>query len=440
MDVLSGCFCHRSMWLVYNEGMWLLSPAFFAYGLRRVLDGTRISAFYDWTGRYPKEWAKSEGKPRFWVHAVSVGEVVAASSIVAALKRKFTNSWLLVTTVTETGIQTAKQRIPNADAFAFLPFDINPFPKWAMERVKPDALILTETELWGNLMHEAKNFGAKVVLINGRISDATFARSQTPLGKKVYSWLLSHLDICLMRSKLDAERILKMGIEPKRVKVTGDVKLDQPQVGLSESIKASLQSELGLFSETLLFIAGSTHEGEEEAVLKAYQILSKQFPNLRLMIAPRHLERTERVVEIIKSFGLTPVRRSMCVGKPLRQKEVIVLDTIGELGKLYGLAAIAFIGGSLIPRGGHNIMEPVLHGVPVIFGPHIDNFRPHAELVLNEKIGFQVCDEKGLAQVAQKLLASESLRKTIAWQSEHLLSLHRGAAEQVVQSIAELII
>ncbi len=439
MSVVSGCFCHRNMWLVYNEAMWLLSPAFFAYGLRRIWDGTRISAFHDWTGRYPKEWAKFEGKPRIWVHAVSVGEVVAASSIVAALKRKFPNSWLLITTVTETGMRTAKQRIRNADAFAFLPFDITPFPKWAMERVKPDVLVLTETELWGNLMHEAKKIGAKVALVNGRISDATFARSQTPLGKRVYGWLLSHLDICLMRSELDAERILKMGISPERIKVAGDVKLDQPQVKLSESVKASLRSELGLFSDHLLFVAGSTHEGEEGTILRVYQRLVSFIPNLRLLLAPRHLERVESVMATVRSLGLTPVRRSMCTGKPLRQNEVIVLDTIGELAKLYALATIAFVGGSLIQRGGHNIMEPVLHGVPVLFGPYVDNFRPHAELLLREKVGFKVRDENELAETAQKLLTSEPLRRTIAWQAEQLLAQHRGAAERVANAIAELL-
>jgi len=418
--------------------MWLLSPVFFAYGLKRILDGTRVSALYDWTGRYPWEWSNSGGKPRIWVHAVSVGEVVAASSIVSALKQKFPNSWLLVTTVTETGMRAAEQRVRNADALAFLPFDITPFPKWAMERVRPDVLILTETELWGNLMHEAKKSGAKVALVNGRISDATFSRSQTPLGKKVYSWLLSHLDICLMRSELDAERILKMGVAPESVKVVGDVKLDQPQVRLSESVKASLRSELGLFSDHLLFVAGSTHEGEEETILRVYQRLCGFIPNLRLLLAPRHLERVESVMAAVRSLGLTPVRRSMCTGKPLRQNEVIVLDTIGELAKLYALAAVAFVGGSLIQRGGHNIMEPVLHGVPVLFGPHVDNFRPHAELLLREGVGFQVKDGNELFEIARKLLTSEPLRRTIAWQAEHLLARHRGAAGKVADAIAEL--
>ncbi|MCS7266263.1 MAG: hypothetical protein NZ805_15705, partial [Armatimonadetes bacterium] len=132
---MSGCLCRWNMWFTYNEAMWLLAPVFFAYGLRRIWNGTRLSAFNDWTGRYPKDWANSESKIRIWVHAVSVGEVIAASSIVAALKNKFTNSWILVTTVTETGMKTAKQRIRHADAFAFLPFDITPFPRWAMERV-----------------------------------------------------------------------------------------------------------------------------------------------------------------------------------------------------------------------------------------------------------------------------------------------------------------
>ncbi|MCX7643408.1 MAG: hypothetical protein N2116_06340 [Armatimonadetes bacterium] len=439
MGVVSGCSCRRNMWFVYNKAMWLLSPAFFTYGLKRILDGTRISALYDWTGRYPREWAKSEGKPRIWVHAVSVGEVIAASSVVAAIKRKFPNSWLLLTTVTETGMRTAKQRIRDAEEFAFLPFDITPFPKWAMERVKPDVLILTETELWGNLMHEAKEIGAKIALVNGRISDVTFARAQTPLGKRVYGWLLSHLDICLMRSELDAERILKMGVAPERVKVVGDIKLDQPQVNLSESVKAYLRSELGLFRDHLLFVAGSTHEGEEETILRVYKRLNGFIPELRLLLAPRHLERVESVMATVRSSGLTPVRRSTCAGKPLRQNEVIVLDTIGELAKLYALAAIAFVGGSLIQRGGHNIMEPVLHGVPVLFGPHIDNFRPHAELLLREKVGFKVRDENELAETAYKLLTSEPLRRTIAWQAEQLLTQHRGASERVVNAVSELL-
>ncbi|MCS7187840.1 MAG: hypothetical protein N3B10_03830 [Armatimonadetes bacterium] len=439
MSVVSGCFCRRDMWFFYNEVMWLISPVFFAYGLRRVLDGTKASAFRDWTGRYPEGWAKSKGKPRIWVHAVSVGEVIAASSVVEAIKQKLPNSWLLVTTVTETGMRTAKQRIRNADSFAFLPFDITPFPKWAMRRTRPDLLVLTETELWGNLMHEARSIGAKVVLVNGRISDATFSRSQTPLGRLVYQWLLSHLDICLMRSELDAGRILKMGMPPGQVKVVGDVKLDQPQVKLSESVKDSLRSELGLFSDHLLFVAGSTHEGEEETILRVYKRLNNFIPNLRLLLAPRHLERVESVILTVRSLGLTPVRRSMCVGKPLRQNEVIVLDTIGELAKLYALATIAFVGGSLIQRGGHNIMEPVLHGVPVLFGPHVDNFRPHAELLLREKVGFKVKDENELVEIAQRLLASEPLRRTIAWQAEQLLAQHRGAAERVADAIVNLL-
>jgi len=448
MGVVSGCPCRKSMLFVYNEVMWLLSPAFFAYGIRRILDGTRFSAIYDWTGRFPK-WDKGQGTGDiesrakcgvrcFWVHAVSVGEVVAASSVVAALKRKFQDALVLVTTVTETGMKTAKQRIPNADAFAFLPFDIMPFPIWAMRRVRPDVLILTETELWGNLMHAAKEVGSKVALVNGRISDATFARSQTPLGKLAYQWLLSHLDLCLMRSELDAQRILQMGASSQIVKVVGDVKLDQPQVRLSESVKVSLRSELGLFSDHLLFVAGSTHEGEEEAILRVYQRLVGYLPNLRLLIAPRHLERVEKVMAKVESLGLKPVRRSFCTGKPVGQNEVIVLDTVGELAKLYALAAIAFVGGSLIQRGGHNIMEPVLHGIPVLFGPHVDNFRPHAELLLREGIGFQVRSEDELTEIAFKLLNSEPLRRTLAWKAEQLLSRHRGASERVVNAIAEL--
>ncbi len=419
--------------------MGLLLPGFFAYAVRRLRSGTRLNALYDWTGRYPKDWATVPQAPRLWVHAVSVGEVVAASSVVATLRSCFPKAWILVTTVTETGMQTARQRIRDADAFAFLPFDLLPFPRWAMHRVRPHALILTETELWGNLMHEAKKHGARIVLVNGRISDATFAKAQTSLGQPVYRWLLCHLDLCLMRSELDAERLLKLGVPSERVRVVGDVKLDQPQAKLSEGLKAALRSELGLFSDHLLLIAGSTHEGEEVVLLRVYRQLQPYLPNLRLLLAPRHLERVESVMAIVRAMDLVPVRRSLCTGKPLRSDEVLVLDTVGELAKLYGLATVAFVGGSLIPRGGHNIMEPVLHGVPVLFGPHTDNFRPHADLLLREGIGFQVRDETELVQTAWKLLVSEPLRRTIAWQAEQLLARHRGAAERVAHAIATLL-
>jgi len=141
----------------------------------------------------------------------------------------------------------------------------------------------------------------------------------------------------------------------------------------------------------------------------------------------------------VRAMDLVPVRRSLCTGKPLRSNEVLVLDTVGELAKLYGLATVAFVGGSLIPRGGHNIMEPVLHGVPVLFGPHIDNFRPHADLLLKEGMGFQVRDETELVQTAWKLLVSEPLRRTIAWQAEQLLARHRGAAKRCAHAIATLL-
>ncbi|MFA0730890.1 MAG: hypothetical protein LKKZDAJK_002027 [Candidatus Fervidibacter sp.] len=443
MNVVGRCRCLSRWRWIYNAAAWLLSPAFVTYGLRRVRNGTRATALYDWTGRYPMAWRSAPGSPRFWVHAVSVGEVVAASSVVSALRRRFPDAWVLVTTVTETGMQTARQRILDANAFAFLPFDLMPFPQWAMERVRPDALILTETELWGNLMHAAKEIGAKVILVNGRISDATFARAQTPLGKGVYGWLLSHLDLCLMRSELDAERLRQLSVPPDRLQVVGDVKLDQPQVRLSERQREEWRLELGLIAlgnaVPLLFVAGSTHEGEEVIVLRAYQRLLSYLPQLRLLLAPRHLERLERVMAVVGEMGLVPVRRSLCAGKPLRAKEVIVLDTVGELAKLYGLAAVAFVGGSLIPRGGHNLMEPVLHGIPVLFGPHVDNFRPHAELLQREGIGFLVRDENELIQTAWKLLSSEPLRRAIAWQAEQLLLLHRGAAERVAEAIGRLL-
>lgn len=441
MDVVARCPCSRRWRWVYNAAAWFLSPAFVAYGLQRVRNGTKATALYDWTGRYPMAWRSAQGSPRFWVHAVSVGEAVAASSVVTALRRHFPNAWVLVTTVTETGMRTARQRIPGANAFAFLPFDLMPFPRWAMERARPDMLILTETELWGNLMHAAKEIGAKVVLVNGRVSDATFARAQTPLGRAAYGWLLSHLDLCLMRSELDAERLRQLGVSADRLQVIGDVKLDQPQVRLSETERERWRLELGLITvgnaPPLLFIAGSTHEGEEVIVLRAYQRLLPYLPQLRLLLAPRHLERVERVMSVVREAGLTPMRRSLCASKPLRSDEIIVLDTVGELAKLYGLAAVAFVGGSLIPRGGHNLMEPVLHGVPVLFGPYVDNFRPHAELLRREGIGFLVQDENELAQTAWKLLSSEPLRRAIAWQAEQLLLRHRGAAERVVDAVAQ---
>ncbi len=434
---MSGCPCKKGVWWTYVLLGWVVSPAFGWYGLRRLRSGTSWKALREWTGRFPLTSRCDGRQPRFWVHAVSVGEMMTASRLLIGLRKRWPDAFILVTTVTATGRQTARKAAAAADEVFFLPFDLWPFPDWAMRRIGPDALLLIETELWGNLLHSAKRWDVGTVWVNGRISDATYARARRGPGKWVYRWLLSHLDLCLMRTDDDRQRLVEITGDPLPIEVTGDLKLDRVEPGSGRHLSALRQS-LGIAPDDLVFVAGSTHPGEEEILFRSYRELVRKFPSLRLIVAPRHIDRAEEVRELVRKFGLKGRLRTEVDKGRDGEAKVVILNTVGELAQVYGTATVSFVGGSLVPRGGHNLMEPTFFGVPVLFGPYIDNFRFHGRELVASGGGFLVRNGADLTRVVDELLTSEHMRTEIAIRARQLLSRHRGATDRVVARVEVL--
>jgi len=372
-----------------------------------------------------------------WLHAVSVGEQIAARAVLRALREAMPEARIALSVTTDTGMETARatQKLGLADAVFYFPLDA----PWAIRRVlravRATVFLTMETELWPNILHLAKASGAQTFLVNGRVSDNLLKRA--PLLGWIWRWMMLNLDGLLMRSEFDAKRIETLGAAREKIHVTGDVKLDADAPDAeSQSATRERWREILKLGDALFWVAGSTHAGEESLVFQAYFSLQKEFPNLRLLIAPRHIERCGEVIEIARAQNLEIVRRTQ-IETAQASNPIILLDTVGELGEIYAAADVSFVGGSLIPRGGHNVLEPVLRGVPVAFGPHVQNFREAAALVQRAQIGKLVSDENELTQTLAAWLRDENERHEITIRARESLEVHRGAAMRVAEIIVQ---
>jgi len=429
------------MFILYNILLILLWSAAAIYMLWRRF-GLKKSA-ESWRGQWgnvPQEVpeALKSTFPRFWIHAVSVGEVMAARPMARALKSTFPGCGIVISTTTDTGQDAARQGAERGefDATFYYPLDF----AWTVQRVfktiQPDAILLLETELWPNFLHLAKRRSIKVFQINGRVSDNLLRQATRWRG--VWKWMTGNITAMFVRSEFDAQRLQQLGVPPSKVLLTGDVKLD----GIDATSNPAQQRErirqiLNTGEDALFWIGGSTHEGEEEILLQVQQTLKSQFSKpLRLMIAPRHPERVETVLQLARDKGFAVIRRSQLADANSTEDAIIILDTVGELAEFYTAADVAFVGGSLIKRGGHNVLEPVLVGVPVLFGPYMNNFRAAAELVQEAKVGQLISSEMELTEALQIWLSDSSRRQQVAQNAQKLLSQHQGAAQRVAEGIA----
>ncbi|HWC18773.1 MAG TPA: 3-deoxy-D-manno-octulosonic acid transferase [Terriglobales bacterium] len=303
-----------------------------------------------------------------WIHAVSVGEVLSVSGLIAGLNIELPDTRIFVSTTTLTGQELARQRFGAEDVFYMpldLPFAINPF----LRAIRPSMLVLAETEFWPNLLHLAKVHGAQIAVVNGRISDRSFP------GYRRFRFLLrralANIDLFLAQTEADRERLIAIGASGEKVSVAGNLKFDI-KAPVESALSRALRQVLGRDQRTLVF--GSTVEGEEALLIPCLKQVFKEFPQALVILAPRHPERFDAVVELLRSSGITFWRRSAW-NLTVLAGGVLLLDTIGELASAYSLADIAFVGGSLVPRGGHNILEPAQFAKPILIGPHYDNFR-----------------------------------------------------------------
>lgn len=396
--------------------------------------GKYLRTFRERMGRLPV-YLNVDGDPSIWIHAVSVGEVLAARPLVPALRARFPGHRLFVSTTTMTGNAVARRSIRGVDGLLYAPLDFPHAVRRALEVLNPSLLVLVETELWPNLIHEARRRGTRVALVNGRISPRSFPRYLRV--RRFLRSVLSEIDLLLMQGELHAERIRAMGASPERVQVTGNLKFDavEPE-RLPERLVRLLH---GGAPPRPLWVAGSTVGGEEELVLSAFHRVRERVPEARLLVAPRHPERFSAVPALVEAAGFHCLRRTALDPVAWRDGEVLLLDSLGELAQVYALASVVFVGGSLVPAGGHNILEPAVAGKAVVVGPHMENFQEIVEQFRSESAMVQVRSADELAREVTALLLDESRRRELGDRARDLVGRNRGAVRRTTDALSTLL-
>jgi len=372
-----------------------------------------------------------------WLHTVSVGEAQAAATLINELRREYPDFRLAISTVTETGNRIARNLARAGDLVIYSPLDIGFIVRRVINLLNPQALIVAETEIWPNLVINLAKRKIPVILINGRLSSASSKGYR--IIRSFFKRVLEEFSLFCMQTKEDARRIINLGAGEDKVKVTGNMKFDIN----SSDFRVFMSLELRLKENEQLFIAGSTHPGEEKVILEVYKQLLKNFPNLRLLIAPRHIERTQDVEKLIFRFGFKSQRVSKISITPNSEVQtansVLILDTIGQLRGLYSLADIVFIGGSLIRHGGQNPIEPAVFGKPILFGPDMSNFSDVVGIFLNKEAAIMVKDARELEHACVKLLEEPGLRERLGEKAQEVVREGRGATLRNMELIRGLL-
>ena len=373
-----------------------------------------------------------------WVHAASVGEVVAASPIVRELKNRYPQEMVVVSVVTATGHRMAQRIIPEADGHIFFPFDLPVITERIVDIVNPKVIILIETELWPNFLRLAWHKKIPVMMMNGRISDRSMKRYS--LIKRFTSRMLLQIRAFCMQSETDAGHIISMGALSERVTITGNTKYDETYAEVGEDEKNQLRKEFRFDGMEPVIVAGSTHRGEEEMVIKTFRKVMEKYPNARLLLAVREITRAPSVFSMVKEAGLTVLRRSqMQTEKDIVERpEVIILDTIGELGRLYSLADVVFVGGSFVKVGGHNILEPAAHGKPILVGPHMFNFRDIFEILSRRGACIMNANQKDFEKTVFQLLHNPARIKRMGIAALEVVRENQGATQRNIDFFEKL--
>ena len=388
-------------------------------------------------GAVPPALAGRDQKPVIWVHAVSVGEVVASSAVTAALRQRFPSHRILISTTTSTGQKLAAQRFGPENVFYFpldFAFAIRPY----FEALQPELVVVAETELWPNFLRLAKHSGAHIAVINCRISDRSL-----PGYKRFRFWLprlleksLTNVDVFLAQTEEDRKRLVEIGAAEAKVTVAGNLKFDVAPPPLPKIVD-SLRESFAYFGADPILVCGSTLEDEEGSLLSTFRNILANHPKAVMILAPRHPERFAEVGELVEKLGFRMWRRSLWSGESLAGG-VLLVDSIGELAALYSLATVAFVGGSLVPRGGHNILEPALAGVPIVTGNHYENFRD----VVNFFASRNAVRIVGLAElplVFIELIENSKERAILGQNALAALESQRGATDRTVSALVQLI-
>jgi len=368
-----------------------------------------------------------------WIHALSVGEVVSSLPLIRALKRKYPEKDIVVSVTTSQGMEIARNELQGeVKKLVTMPIDF----WWSIHKmvafINPSLFVLVETDIWPGLIFHLKERGVKAVLVNGRISPRTLTRYRC--FRTFIRSVLDSFESCLMQSDLDRDRLLEIGLSEDTVKTVGNIKFDRDWMPMDEKECGQWLDTLNLSPEDALWVAGSTHRGEEDVILDAFLRLRKSFPALRLIIAPREVDRAGELEKLISSKGLSAVLR-----KDLPHKrtpcDVLILDTLGELERIYGIAQISFVGGSLEPIGGHNLLEPASFGKPVLFGPHTHNFVLMSQLIVEAGGGKRVADGEALFETMKEILSDPKISDSMGRRAGEFVELNKGALGRAMEYI-----
>jgi 3-deoxy-D-manno-octulosonic-acid transferase len=381
-----------------------------------------------------------DAEESIWIHAVSVGEALTARALAADLKARYPHLRLFLSTTTIGGQQVARRSLSNIDAVFYFPFDWTFIVRRTLRLVRPRVFLMMETEIWPNLLRECRKQGVKTVMINGRISSRSYPRYRMirPFLRRV----LADVDRFCMQSEESARRIVDLGADPARVTVSGSLKFDSlelpPPAGHGKPRERVLRF-FRLSPSRTVVVAGSTMRGEEAAVLRAVARIKATIPSALVILAPRQPERFGEVERIAGDAGFVTMRRSELPIDAEPRADVVVLDTIGELAQLYQLATAVFVGGSLADHGGHNILEPAIFGKPIVFGPHMHNFREIADAFVTNDAAIQVRSEQELDEALLTLVTDPVRRARLGAAARALVEANRGAKHRTLEVIADLL-
>jgi 3-deoxy-D-manno-octulosonic-acid transferase len=411
-------------------------PPFWIY---TRLSGRYRKGFRERLGFVPRTLTQSlSGSPRIWIHAVSLGEVRVATSLVAALRRIIPGCSIIISTITEHGRNLATETFGEDIPVVYAPIDFIGSVRKALSRVRPDVLVLLETEIWPAWIAEARRMGIKTALINGRISSRSIGRYLKL--RALFREVLKNIDVFSMIREEDAARIKAMGADPQKIEINGNAKYDFLSSNVDPAIEIEMRQILNLDDSHRVFIAGSTRDGEEAMVLDAYEKILREFPGTVLVIAPRHIQRTPVIVSMVENRGFRYQLRSELY-TPLRKRTepVVIINTFGELFKIYSVASIVFCGGSLVPLGGQNPLEAAVWGKLIFYGPSMENFLDAKAMLEEAGAGVSVSGPDVLAEKAIWFLNHPDALKKRGEQARKAVVRNRGAAEKHARVIRRLV-
>jgi 3-deoxy-D-manno-octulosonic-acid transferase len=414
-----------AMVLLFSAPWWLLEMM--RHGKYRAGLGERL-------GRVPQRLRDVSGRETIWIHAVSVGEVLAISRMVGELKTRLPGWRVVVSTTTDTGQQLARDRFGEQNVFYF-PLDFSFAAKAYLRALQPRMLILAESEFWPNLLRLAQKAGVGVAVVNARVSDRS--RPRYLRFRALLRPVMRCVEVFVAQSELDAQRLVEIGAPDERVKVGGNLKFEVKPPGklpIAEDFAAALARE----GTGPVIVAGSTLEGEEAMLLDCFRNVCQQYTSAMMVLAPRHPQRFAPVALLLESFGLSWERRSAWAGDRLPAGGVFLLDSIGELSTLYQFADIAFVGGSLVAKGGHNVLEAAQFGVPILVGPHTENFRDIVR-IFQQFEALRVVTKETLDSIVLDLLANSEQRKQLGQRAFEVIQTQRGATERTVDDLMRLL-